>query len=300
MLAEFGVERLLAAVIGHGRRHGDGIEAGLEPQQGLLHLGRRLHGLAAEASEELGVEGQGAMHQGHLGPPEPRRLGQQHPHAAAAGIGDTAGRVEGFAGGAGRHQQPQARPIAPPAPELQAFQGQQQLQRLGHAAIPLAVTGQQPRRRPQGQHPLKTFQQLPVAAHGRSRPHRRVHRCRRQHRRFAGQQGAGQQGVGEPMHPATQAGGTQGRHQYQLRPLGQLHMEGPGCLVAPLVAVKQAGIAAEAGQSHRAHQLGRRRGEQAAHLGTALHQGADHQGHLDRGDAAADGHQDAATRQGVS
>ena len=77
-------------------------------------------------------------------------------------------------------------------------------------------------------------------------------------------------------------------------------MEGPGCLVAPLVAVKQAGIAAEAGQSHRAHQLGRRRGEQAAHLGTALHQGADHQGHLDRGDAAADGHQDAATRQGVS
>ena len=57
MLAEFGVERLLAAVIGHRRRHGDGIEAGLEPQQGLLHLGRRLHGLAAEASEELGVEG---------------------------------------------------------------------------------------------------------------------------------------------------------------------------------------------------------------------------------------------------
>ena len=49
LLAQFVREGLLAAVVGHSRRHGDGIGTGLKTHQGLLHIGRRLDGHASQA-----------------------------------------------------------------------------------------------------------------------------------------------------------------------------------------------------------------------------------------------------------
>ncbi|MFN9957293.1 MAG: hypothetical protein ACK55I_29665, partial [bacterium] len=67
---------------------------------------------------------------------------------------------------------------------------------------PAALAGQHPGGGPQGQHPRPRLQHLPVGAHRRRSPHRRVHGGGNQYRRFTGQQRAGQQGVAEAMHPA--------------------------------------------------------------------------------------------------
>ena len=68
-------ERLLAAVVGHSRRHGNGIGTGLKTHQGLLHIGRRLDGHTSQAIQQLGIHAQRTMHQSHRRPTQPGGLG---------------------------------------------------------------------------------------------------------------------------------------------------------------------------------------------------------------------------------
>ena len=232
-------------MICHCGSHGQHIRLGLGSRQGFSHLGRGLHRGAGQPFQQRWMELQRSMHQLHGRPPQTGRLGQQHPHQTGAAIAEKAGRIEGFTGGARTHQQAQTLPIALPAPEGHRLQGQKQQLRLHHPARTLAITGQQARRRGQGQHARKALQLLPVALNGPGLPHRGIHRRRRQHRRLGGQQGARQQGVGQTMHPAPQAGGTEGSQQHQLGPFGQLHMQGPWGLMAPLIGVEIAAVPAE-------------------------------------------------------
>ena len=239
------------------------------------------------------------VHQIHLGPPQQGGLGEAEPHQPGAGIGEAAGRIERFAGGAGAHQQAAAAPVAPPAPHGEGFQAQQQPLGFRHAAIADPVAGQQAAGGGQGHHPLPALQGLPVGCHAGGAPHGGVHGRRHQHRRLAGQQHRGHQGVAQPVHPAAQGGGTEGRQQHQLGPFGQLHMEGPGGSGAPGVVVAVAGVAAEAGQGHWAHQPRSGGGDGTAHQGAALHQGAHQLRQLHCRDAAADQHQHPAAGQGI-
>jgi hypothetical protein len=71
LFGQFVRERLLAAVVGHSRRHGDGIGTGLKTYQGLLHIGRRVDGHTSQALQQLGIHGQRTMHQSHLRPTQP-------------------------------------------------------------------------------------------------------------------------------------------------------------------------------------------------------------------------------------
>ena len=256
-------------------------------------------GWAWSPSNQSGSTARGPCTRSTDSPAETGGLGQQHPHAAGAGIGEAAGRIEWFAGGTGAHQQPPAPPVAAAARQQQGFQGQQQHRRGGHASIPDPVAGQQTAAGLQGQHPLPGPQLPPVAPHRRRRPHGAVHGGGGQHGRLAGDQGAGQQGVGHPLHPAGQAGGAEGGQQHHLGPFGQLDVQGARGPVAPLVGLDMAGLTAEAGQRHRTHQPLGAGAEDAAHQGPPLHQGADELGQLDRGDAAADQHQHTPAGQGI-
>ena len=130
-------------MIGHGCGHGNGRGLRLKCAESLLQLGSGADRMAAQALQPGGIHGQGPMDQIHRGAAQPGGLGQQHAHAPRAGVGEAAGRIEPFAGGASGDEQVLAGPIAAPAPKGEGLQGQEQGGGFGHAAGPLAVAGQQ-------------------------------------------------------------------------------------------------------------------------------------------------------------
>ncbi len=244
---------------------------------------------------------QRTMEQGHLRSPQPRRLGQQHPHRPGGGIGEMTGWIQCLAAWARAHEQATSREVPQWALQRQGLRSELNQLRLHHAAAAAAIAGQQPLAgRWQRQDMLIKQQPLPIALHRWGFPHVGVHCCCHQHRRPAGHHRGGKQGVGQSMHQPSEGGGTQWGQQQQVRPFRQLDVQRARGSVVPLVLLEHTRLSREAGEGDWADQLRGAGGEQTAHLGSTLDQGADQRRHLHGGDAAADPHQNPPSAQGVS
>jgi len=288
----------MAPVIGHSRRHGDGVISGCAAS-----------GLRSSAPFSIGCKIQPSSRAGSRpkrpvdSPPghrRKRRPGPASPPSDRCLVGETAGRIEKFLVGAGRHPAARLPAIAPANPRAEGIPAPVNSQRrlppmrpspwlVRKASNPASALGRAPRLEPFGCFRLRLT--------GAARHIRWFIAAAASTRRFAERARClGQQGVGQPctqrarlLHwkrpPPTRSSA----------PLGQLDVQGAGAPMAPTWSARGSSRAAEAASARGPHHGGR--GGQRLELGATdsrnqgnprFGQGADHQGQLDRRASAAD------------